>query len=110
MFDPEGVSYMICGAGQTDRSSSGSGQFYYAPEICAQFNTLSQLQLQLSEKKAVLFPYIFCQNFLDKSRLEKEKKMLNPSPLQTSLRGTGMGSEKVPFHTPPHPLPIEILR
>ena len=54
-------------------------------------------------KKAVLFPYIFCQNFLDKSRFEKEKKMLKPFPLQTSLRGTGMGSEKVPFHTPPPP-------
>ena len=64
---------MICGAGLTDRSSSASGQFYCDTDICSQFNTLPQLQLQLSEKtyldlelfaivfflRAILFPYIF---------------------------------------------------
>ena len=112
---------MIFGAGQTDRSCSASGQFYCAPDICSQFNTLPQLQLQLSEKtyldlelfaivlflRTILFPYIFCRNFLDRCRFERDKKMLNPSPLQTSSQsnGDGEGKDTLP-HTSPPPLPL----
>lgn len=119
-FDPEGISYMICGAGQTDRSCSASGQFYCAPDICSQFNTLPQLQLQLSEKtyldlelfaivlflRTILFPYSFCRNFLDRCRFERDKKRLNPSPLQTSSQsnGDGEGKDTLP-HTSPPPSP-----
>ena len=109
LFDPEGISYMICGAGQTDRSSSASGQFYYAPDICSRFNTLPQLQLQLSEKRRSCFLTFFARISWTNLVLKKKKKMLKPFPLQTSLRGTGMGSEKVPFHTPPPPPPWRFL-
>lgn len=119
LFDPEGISYIICGAGQTDRSSSASGQLYCAPDICSHFNTLSQLQLQLSEKtyldlelfaivffKGDLVSLHFCRNFLDRCRFERDKKMRNPSPLQTSSQsnGDGEGKDTLPHTSPPLPL------
>ena len=117
LFDPEGISYMICGAGQTDRSSSASGQLYCAPDICSQFNTLPQLQLQLSEKTYLdleLFAIVFFKGrscFLTFFAgiswthvvLKETKKCSTPLPCKQALRGTGMGREKIPFHTPPPP-------
>ena len=58
---------MICGAGLADRSSSASGQFYCDTDICSQFNTLPQLQLQLSEKTYLdleLFAIVFLKGDL----------------------------------------------
>lgn len=117
LFDPEGISYMICGAGLTDRSSSASGQLYCAPDICSQFNTLPQLQLQLSEKTYLdleLFAIVFFKGrscFLTFFSgiswtdvvLKETKKCSTPLPCKQALRGTGMGREKIPFHTPPPP-------
>ena len=121
LFDPEGILYIICGAGQTDRSSSASGQLYCAPDICSQFNTLPQLQLQLSEKTYLdleLFAIVFFKGrscFLTFFAgiswtdvvLKEKKKMLNPSPLQTSSQrnGDGEGKDTLPHTPPPTPPP-----
>lgn len=108
LFDPAGISYMICGAGQTDRSSSASGQFYYAPDICSQFNTLPQLQLQLSEKRRSCFLTFFAKISWTNLVLKKKKKSSTLSPANKSQRnGDGEGKDTLP---PPSHAPTPLLQ
>ena len=105
LFDPEGISYMICGAGQTDRSSSASGQFYYAPDISSRFNTLPQLQLQLSEKRRSCFLIFFARISWTNLVLNKKKKWSNPFPCKQVSEERGWGVKRYPSTHPPPPPP-----
>ena len=119
LFDPEGILYIICGAGQTDRSSSASGQLYCAPDICSQFNTLPQLQLQLSEKTYLdleLFAIVFFKgrscfltffagiSWTDVVLKEKKKNAQPLSPANKLSEERGWGGKRYPS-TPRAPPP-----